>query len=78
MDGQGPGARGNRGATIEWGRAADPTAHRAWLGEGGTREGGAIGRLTAPRPDLGVKRLLEVTNNPRNRFLFQAYDRLSR
>jgi hypothetical protein len=29
-------------------------ANRVWLGEGGTREGGAIGRLTALRPTSGL------------------------
>jgi hypothetical protein len=59
------------------GRAADPTAHRVWLGEGGTREGGAIWATDGTKPDLGVARLLEVTNNPRYRFLLQADYRLS-
>ena len=47
-------------------------ANRVWLGEDGTQEGGATARLTAPRPTW-VERLLAVTENLRNQFLFQAY-----
>jgi hypothetical protein len=49
-----PGARWGRDSLEGVTRfGGDPTAHRGWLGEGGMREGGAIGRLTAQARSRG-------------------------